>query len=174
MSGSPLITEALGRWGALLGCQRGEPAAPRAYATEKGIFGVVAGNFFKEEEILAQLAGDALTARLDVEVSKELAVNGFGDDKAQDMREAVVEPLAPMRRRIRVAEDGPHPDLVITHLGEGGRHVVCPQIEGAATGEIEAGVVPVASQGAILDAAAIQGKAHVRAAIVEREDTTRQ
>jgi hypothetical protein len=30
----------------------------------------------------------------------------------------------------------------------------------------------VASQGAVLDAAAIQGKAHMRAAIVEREDTT--
>jgi hypothetical protein len=27
---------------------------------------------------------------------RKLAVNGFGDDKAQDMREAVVEPLAPM------------------------------------------------------------------------------
>src|SRR5262245_13011525 len=87
------------------------------------------------------------------------------------MREAVVEPLAPMRSRIRVAEDGPHPDLAITHLGGAGRHVVCPQIEGTATREIEAGVVPVTGQGAVLDAAAIQGKAHVRAAIVEREDT---
>jgi hypothetical protein len=37
---------------------------------------------------------------------------------------------------------------------------------------IEAGVVPVAGQGAVLDASAIQGKAHMRAAIVEREDTT--
>jgi len=70
-----------------------------------------------------------------------------------------------------VAEGGPYPDFAITHLGEAGRHVVCPQIEGAATREIEAGVVPVAGQGAILDAAAIQGKAHMRAAIVEREDT---
>ena len=103
--------------------------------------------------------------------SRKLAVNGFGDDKAQDMRKAVVEPLAPVRSRIRVAEDGPHPDLAIAHLGGAGRHVVCPQIEGTATREIEAGVVPVAGQGAVLDAAAIQGKAHVRAAIVEREDS---
>src|SRR5262249_30172315 len=80
---------------------------------------------------------------------RELAVNGFGDDKTQDMREAVVEPLAPMRSRIRVAEDGPHPDFAVTDFGEAGRYVVCPEIEGAATGEIEAGVVPVASQGAI-------------------------
>src|SRR5262249_3637236 len=42
----------------------------------------------------------------------------------------------------------------------------------AATREIEAGVVPVTGQGAVLDAAAIQGKAHMRAAIVEREDMT--
>src|SRR5215831_5888203 len=88
------------------------------------------------------------------------------------MREAVVEPLAPMRSRIPVAEGGPYPDFAVTHLGGAGRHVVCPQIEGAATREIEAGVVPVAGQGAVLDAAAIQGKAHMRAAIVEREDMT--
>src|SRR5262249_45953285 len=37
--------------------------------------------------------------------------------------------------------------------------------------EIEAGVVPVAGKGAVLDAAAIQRKAHMRAAIVERGDT---
>ena len=74
------------------------------------------------------------------------------------MREAVVEPLAPMRSRIRVAEDGPHPDFAVTDFGGAGRHVVCPQIEGTATREIEAGVVPVAGQGAVLDAAAIERK----------------
>src|SRR5262245_64953087 len=77
-----------------------------------------------------------------------------------------------MRTRIRVAEDGSHPDFAVTDFGGAARHVVCPQIEGAATREIEAGVVPVTGQGAVLDAAAIQGKAHMRAAIVEREDTT--
>jgi hypothetical protein len=102
---------------------------------------------------------------------RKLAVNGFGDDKAQDMREPVVESLTPMRSRIRVSEDGPDPDFAITHLGGAGRHVVRPQIEGAAAREIEAGVVPVAGQGAVLDAAAIQGIAHMRAAIVERKDT---
>ena len=70
-----------------------------------------------------------------------------------------------------MAEDRPHPDFAVTHLGGAGRHVVCPQIEGTAAREIEAGVVPVAGQGAVLDAAAIQWKAHMRAAIVEREDT---
>ena len=103
---------------------------------------------------------------------RKLAADGFGNDKAQDMPEAVVEPLAPMRCRISVTESRPHPDLAVTQLGGAGRHVVCPQIEGTATREIEAGVVPVAGQGSILDATAIQRKAHMRAAIVEREDAT--
>ena len=78
---------------------------------------------------------------------RKLAVDRFGNDKAQDMPEAVVEPLAPMRCRISVTESRPHPDLAVTQLGGAGRHVVCPQIEGTATREIEAGVVPVAGQG---------------------------
>jgi len=85
---------------------------------------------------------------------------------------AATRPPAPMRTRIRVAEDGSHPDFAVTDFGGAARHVVCPQIEGAATREIEGGVVPVTGQGAVLDAAAIQGKAHMRAAIVEREDMT--
>ena len=71
-----------------------------------------------------------------------------------------------------MTESGPHPDLAVTHLDRAGRHVVGPQIEGAAARQIEARVVPVAGQDAVLDAAAIQRKAHMRAAIVEREHTT--
>jgi len=47
---------------------------------------------------------------------RKLAVDGFGNDKAQDMPEAVVEPLAPMRCRISVTESRPHPDLAVTPL----------------------------------------------------------
>src|SRR5258708_23439750 len=79
-----------------------------------------------------------------------MAVDCFGDDKAQDMRKAVVEPLAPMRCRIGVAESGPHPDFAVTHLGGAGRHVVCPQIKGTTTRQIEAGVEPVAGTGGVL------------------------
>lgn len=38
---------------------------------------------------------------------RKLAADGFGNDKAQDMPEAVVEPLAPMRCRISVTESRP-------------------------------------------------------------------
>jgi hypothetical protein len=63
------------------------------------------------------------------------------------MSKAVVEPPAPMRSRIRVAEGGPHPDFTVTDFGRAGRHVVCPQIEGRATRELDGGVVPVTSEG---------------------------
>ena len=59
----------------------------------------------------------------------------------------------------------------LAHLDGTGRHVVGPQIEGAAARQIEAGVMPMAGQDAVLDAAAVERKTHMRAAIVEREDT---
>src|SRR6516162_9159836 len=88
------------------------------------------------------------------------------------MREAVIEPPAPTPCRIGAAENGPHPDFAVTHLRWAGRHVVCPQIEGPAARDVETGVVPVAGQRAVLHAAAIQRKAHMRTTIVERENTT--
>ena len=55
-------------------------------------------------------------------------------------------------------------------LDRAGRRVVRPQIEGAAAFEVEAGVVPVAGQDPVLDAAPVEREAHVGAAVVERED----
>ena len=51
------------------------------------------------------------------------------------------------------------------------RYVVGPQIKGAAAFEIEPGVVPMTGQDAVLDAASLERKTHVRATIVEGEDT---
>jgi hypothetical protein len=97
-------------------------------------------------------------------------LHGLGDDKAEVVGEAVVESSTPMRRRIGVAEGRRHPNLSATHFDGTGRHVVSPQIEGAATRQVEAGVVPVAGQDTVVDAAAVERKAHVRTAIVEREN----
>src|SRR5258707_15647072 len=66
------------------------------------------------------------------------------------MRKAVVEPLAPMRCRIGVAESGPHPDFAVTHLGGAGRHVLFPQIKGTATRLIQAGVGAMVGVGGVL------------------------
>ena len=101
---------------------------------------------------------------------REFALHRLGDDKAEVVGEAIVEPLAPMRCRIGVAEGRPHPNLGVTYFDGTGRHVVGPQIEGAAARKVEAGVVPVAGQDTVLDAPAVERKAHVRTAIVEREN----
>ena len=86
------------------------------------------------------------------------------------MREAVIEPLAPVRGRVGMTESGPHPDLAVAHLDREGRRVVRPEIEGAAAFEVEAGVVPMAREDPVLDAAPVEREAHVRATVVEGKD----
>jgi hypothetical protein len=63
-----------------------------------------------------------------------------------------------------------HPDLVASNLDREDADIVGPWVEGSATGQVEAGVVPVAGQDAVLDAASIERKAHVRAAVVHSVD----
>jgi hypothetical protein len=76
----------------------------------------------------------------------------------------------PVRGGIRVSKRGLHPDLAIAHLDWTHWRVVRPQIEGAAAFEIKAGVMPMTGQNAVLDTAALERKAHVRATVVKRED----
>ena len=86
------------------------------------------------------------------------------------MREPVGEPPTPMLGRIGIAEHRLDPDFAAMRISTGtGRHVVCPQIEGAAARQLEARMMPMAGQDAVLDAAAIERETHMRAAIVERE-----
>ena len=58
----------------------------------------------------------------------------------------------------------------LAQLDRTGGNVVRPQIERAAAGEVEAGVMPMTGQDAVLDAATVERKAHMRAAVVEGED----
>ena len=78
-----------------------------------------------------------------------------------------------MVRWILVTERRLDPDLSITHLDGTGRDIVSPEIERAAARQSEARVMPMTREDAILDAAAIERKAHMRAAVVEREDASR-
>ena len=100
---------------------------------------------------------------------RELPPYGFGDDEPEIMGKAVIEPLAPMVRRIAMSKRWVDPDLAVPHLDGTGRNVIRPEIERAATRQIEAGVMPMACQDPILHAAPIERKTHVRAAVVERE-----
>ena len=105
------------------------------------------------------------------DAGRELSPYGLGDHEPEIMGKAVVEPTAPMARWIAVTERRLDPDLAaVTHLDRTSRNVIGPQIERAAAREIEAGVMPVTGQNPVLDAAAIEREAHMRAAIVERED----
>ena len=89
------------------------------------------------------------------------------------MGEALLQAPMPMSGGVGMAEDRLHPYLTrLVHLDRAGRHVIGPEIEGAAAGEIEPGMMPVTGQDPICDAAALQREAHVRAPVVEREDTS--
>ncbi len=86
-------------------------------------------------------------------------------------------PFQPVAQPLRLAleeiallgEIDPYDALVDAHRKRA--HVVGPLIEGTPGREVEARVMPVAGQDAILDAPAIERDAHVRASIVHREDS---
>ena len=63
-----------------------------------------------------------------------------------------------------------HPHLAVASLRGEGADVVGPEVEGAAGGQVEAGVVPVTGQDTVLDGAPVQGEAHVGAAVVNGMD----
>jgi hypothetical protein len=69
-----------------------------------------------------------------------------------------------------MTERGRHPDVGIAHLDRAARYIVRPEVEGAAALVIEAGVVPMTGQDAVLDSASLEREAHVGATIVEDED----
>jgi hypothetical protein len=103
-------------------------------------------------------------------VGRELTMHGLGDDEPDVMCEAVRKPLMPVRSGIGMTERGLHPDVAIAHLDRADRYIVRPEVESAAAFEVEAGVVPMTGQDAVLDASALKWEAHVRATIVECED----
>ena len=69
-----------------------------------------------------------------------------------------------------MTDRGLHPDLTFPQFDREGRYIVRPKIKGAAAFEIKAGVMPMTGQNAVLDTAALERKAHVRATVVKRVD----
>lgn len=103
-------------------------------------------------------------------IGRELTLHGFGDDESEIVRKAIRKPLTPVRRGIGMSKRGRHPDVAIAHLDRAARHIVRPEVECAAALQIEAGMVPVTGQDAILDSASLERKARVWATIVQAED----
>jgi hypothetical protein len=65
---------------------------------------------------------------------------------------------------------GINPDLTPLHTDGEGPDIIGPGVEGTATRKIKASVVPVTGQDPVVERAAVQGKPHVRASIVNRVD----
>ena len=80
-----------------------------------------------------------------------------------------MQPPPPMGRFCSRRRSGRHPDFALDDADCAQGHVVRPEIEGRAAPQIETGMMPMAGEDAILDAAAMERKAHVRAAVVERD-----
>ena len=66
-----------------------------------------------------------------------------------------------MLRLIALGRPWINPYLTIHDAYREAAHVICEGVEGAAAGQVEPGVVPMAGQNAVTDAAAIQGESHV-------------
>jgi hypothetical protein len=93
----------------------------------------------------------------------------LGDDEAEVVGETVRKPLMPVGGGVGDRkQSSPRRLLCTPRLGRSARRP--PTVEGAAAFEIEAGVVPMTGQDAVLDAAAFEREAHMRATIVESED----
>jgi len=63
------------------------------------------------------------------------------------------------------------PDLVVTDFNREHADIVRPRVESPSSGQVEAGMMPMAGQNAVLYAAAIEWKPHVRTAVVYGVDS---
>ena len=94
----------------------------------------------------------------------------LADHQVDVVGEAIVQAPPPMRRFRARRGLASHPHLAVDDAHGTNGHVVGPQIEGRAAAQIEPGVMPMTGEDAVLDAAAMERKAHVRAAVVEGDD----
>src|SRR5439155_26838028 len=101
------------------------------------------------------------------------AEHGFGEDQTDIVLQPLPQPVAPMVVAISVARPPANPyRAVVPQLYHRGRDIIGPEIEGPAARQVEAGMMPVAGQDAVLDRAAVKRKTEVRATVIERVDAT--
>ena len=97
------------------------------------------------------------------------AEHRLGHDQRDLLLQPHFQPVALARESIGRRREV-DPDRAVPHLDRIGRHVVGPQVEAAAAGQVEAGVMPVAGKNPVTERAAIEREAHVRAAVVDGVD----
>ena len=83
-----------------------------------------------------------------------------------------MQPLLTIPRFVPATRTGAYQDCAVAHFYGISRNIISEEIKGAAAGEVEAGVMPVAGENAILHSALVQRKAHVRTAVIHRMDSS--
>jgi hypothetical protein len=96
--------------------------------------------------------------------------DGFREHEPDVLLQPLVQLAQPVPLPVRLDRPRVQVHLAVAHLDMERRHVVCKRVEGAPAGEVEARVVPVAGEDAVAHRAAAEREAHVRAAVVQRED----
>ena len=97
----------------------------------------------------------------------------FGDDEPDIVLQPLPQAVAPMIIAVGVARPPAHPHgSVVPQFHRGGRDVIGPEIERPAARQVEAGMMPVAGQNAVLDRTAVKREAEMRAAVIERVDAS--
>ena len=91
-------------------------------------------------------------------------------DQADVLLHPLLEPAQPVLCLPLTLAIRRHKDVPIAHLHRVGGDVVREQVERAAARQIEPRVVPVTGQDAVMDAAAVERKSHVGAAVVHCVD----
>src|SRR5437899_4619647 len=101
-------------------------------------------------------------------------VEQVNDRLRQNEREVLFQAFAGAHALVRhgvIRARDVYPDLVASHFDREDANIVSPWVERSATGQVEASVVPVAGQDAVLHTASIERESHMRAAVVYRVDT---
>ena len=97
------------------------------------------------------------------------------DALRQDQADVLLEPLLclthPMLAMICLNRMRVEVNHTFAYLDREGRRIIGKGIECASAGQIKLGVMPMTGENAVLDGAAMQGEAHVGAAVVEGKDT---
>ncbi len=93
----------------------------------------------------------------------------LADYQADIVGKPVMQTPPPMRRFCPGCRGSRHPYVAVGNPDRTQWHIVSPEIECRAAAQIETGVVPVAGEDAVLNAAAVERKPHVWATVVERD-----
>ena len=93
------------------------------------------------------------------------AEHGFGQDKGEALLEALRQSAEVVAGGV-VLRPQDHEDAGTLDFDAVGSDVVGERVEGPPRREVEPGMVPVAGQKAVLDGPPVEGKTHVRAAVV--------